>query len=85
MNRREIVSNRGLIWGFILGNVLTCGWYVYDHGWNRNTQFEIGFHIVVFALLWLPYSIGMVLLDDLDAKIKMYSQQNHNGGQNKDE
>lgn len=79
------MNNRSLIWSFVLANVLVCGKYVYDHGWNRQTQFEIGCHIVVFALLWLPYAIGMVLLDDLDAKIKKYSQQNHNGGQDNDE
>ena len=77
--------DRSFFWIYVLVNVGFCVKFVYDNGWNSATQIEIGFHIVVFTALLLPYVIGMVFLEHLDAEIERKKQQNHDGGQDKNE
>ena len=77
--------DRSFFWIYVLANVVLCAKFVYDNGWNSATQFEIGFHIVVFTALLLPYVIGMIFLEQLNAEIERKKQQNHDGGQDKDE
>lgn len=77
--------DRSFFWIYVLANVVLCAKFVYDNGWNSATQFEIGFHIVVFTALLLPYVIGMIFLEQLNAEIERKKQQNHDGGQDKNE
>lgn len=69
-SRRRQSDRQKFFWCYVLANVLLCGKFVYDNGWNSATQFEIGFHIVVFTALLLPYVIGMIFLEHLDAEIE---------------
>lgn len=57
--------DRSFFWIYVLANVVLCAKFVYDNGWNSATQFEIGFHIVVFTALLLPYVIGNIMLESM--------------------
>ena len=62
-------------WIFMLADMLLCIWYVYDHGWTDKSRFEIGFHLVLVALIALPFVIGEIIREKIEASVEQ--QENH--------
>ena len=69
------MNDMKLFWIFMLVDMLLCALYICDYGWTDKCRFEIGFHLVLVALIGLPFVIGEIAKEKIEASVEQ--QENH--------